>query len=75
MQKNEGDFWLELSLSYWQREGEIKRLSYREEDHTYFLRLKTFLSFYLPCCNSYEIVKALYFQIGLTCHLHADAGE
>ena len=28
--------WLELSLSYWQREGEIKHLSYREEDHTHF---------------------------------------
>ena len=61
-----GDLWLELSLSYWQKEGEIKCLSYREEDHTYFLRLKTFLSFYLPCCNSYEIVKALYLQIDMS---------
>ena len=67
--------WLELSLSYWQREGEIKHLSYREEDHTHFLRLKPFLSFYLHCCNSYEIVKVLSLEVGLTCCLHANGGE
>ena len=40
-------------------------MSYREEDHTRFLRLKTLLSFYLHCCNPYKVVKVLYLHVSM----------